>query len=508
MNQIEAKRNKTITRLGEDLYDVVVIGGGIVGAGVARDAAMRGLRVAVIEKHDVAFGTSSRSTRLLHGGIRYLQQYRVGLVREASVEKCTVGRIAPHLAHGLRFVYPVYKHHPYKMWQMRIGVKIYDLLCSGNNFGKSEAGNVQKTKGWVPPLATKGLSGAVRYFDGLTNDSRLVIDSLRSARAYGADVLNYAEVLRSDREGDVWQVRVKDHIGGEEMMVRGRTVVNATGPWSMDFEQCAIKLRPSKGVHLVIEKEKLPIEDAVVITEGRRILFAIPWGACVILGTTDTDFVGRSEDVRTEQEDVRYILDAANTGFEGLGLTEVDVISHWVGLRPLIADPNGKPSDISRKHLIVNSHEGWWDVGGGKLTTYRLMAEQAVDQIGKYLGMRMEACRTDEEGLLALGLEDRYSGILPPAVSQEAVAYYCEEEWARSLMDVMSRRSSWQYYHRDDMTIAEKVSKWMAGILGWDEADRKRQVTMYAASNEIADMEEGDGPKEVGEAKGKEDAAA
>ncbi|QDU34400.1 Aerobic glycerol-3-phosphate dehydrogenase [Poriferisphaera corsica] len=482
---IEVKRKEAIKAASHDVKDLLVIGGGIVGAGVARDAAMRGLDVVVVDKHDVSFGTSSRSSRLLHGGIRYLQQMRVGLVREASLEKCVIGDIAPHLAQGLRFIYPVYKHHPQKMWQMKIGVKIYDLLCSGRNFGKSESANVKGTQKWLPKINTDQLSGSVRYFDGLTSDSRLVIDSLRSAEAYGAKVINYMQVVNAKRANGLWECKLMDHMTGQSTTVKAKTVVNATGPWSEQFKQSQLHLRPSKGVHIVVDREKLPVDDAVVITEGKRILFVIPWGERLILGTTDTDYQDDIEKVKTDQEDIDYIVAAANSAFDNLGLSRDDVISHWVGLRPLIADPNGTPSDISRKHQILQTKEGWIDIGGGKLTTYRLMAEETVDLVLKYTTKKTERCRTAQEKLLAKGLEDKYTGIVPCAVTREAVNYYCDAEWARTLADVMVRRSSWVHYFADNDAIAEKVSVWMAEILGWNEAERQIQLEAYQETKEV-----------------------
>ncbi|QQE12397.1 glycerol-3-phosphate dehydrogenase/oxidase [Planctomycetota bacterium] len=477
---INKKRNQSIDDATSQVLDLLVIGGGIVGSGVARDAAMRGLKTAVVDKNDVSFGTSSRSSRLLHGGIRYLQQMRVGLVREASVEKCTIGDIAPHLAKGLRFIYPVYKHHPFKMWQMKIGVKVYDFLCGGRNFGKSESANVKGTQDWLPTINTDQLTGSVRYFDGLTSDSRLVIDTLRSAEQYGASVINYMQMVSAKRADGIWECKIQDQLTGESKTVKARTVVNATGPWSEQFKQSQLHLRPSKGVHLVIDRSHLPIDDAVVITEGKRILFVIPWGERLILGTTDTDYQDDINDVRTDQEDIDYIIKAANGAFEKLNLTDKDIISHWVGLRPLIADPNGNPSDISRKHQILQTKEGWLDIGGGKLTTYRLMAEETIDIIVKKLSKKFEKCRTADEPLLAVGLKEDYTGIVPCNVSREAVHYYCTEEWAKTLTDVMVRRSSWQHYHQEDDLIADQVSQWMAEILGWNETERQKQLADYA----------------------------
>jgi glycerol-3-phosphate dehydrogenase len=468
----------------------LVIGGGIVGAGIARDAAMRGLRVVLVEQHDFAFGTSSRSSRLLHGGIRYLSQGRLGLVREASVEKRIVHQIAPHLALPLGFVFPTYRGREWPLWQMRIGVKVYDLLCSGKNFGKSSGLTKEQVLTKVPGLNPEQLTGAVRYFDGLTNDARLVLDTLRSADASGAAVLNYCKFKNSVRQAGEWVCELDDLLTGKSISMRARQVVNATGPWADGLPHSRVKLRLTKGIHLVVQRGRIPVSEAVVITQGKRILFVIPWGERVIVGTTDTDYTGSLDDVRSERSDVDYVLRAVNEFFPPVGLSEVDVISTWAGLRPLIANPNGKPSDISRAHEILNPEPGWWDVTGGKLTTYRLMAEQTVDGLVKALAglngatRRKNPCRTAEEPLLPPSETEGVSGILPPEFSRDVVEHFCRREWAVHLDDVMSRRTSWHYYHQDASEKAEQVAQWMGEILGWSAEEREEQLNRYHAAHD------------------------
>src|SRR5688572_2558147 len=309
------EREKALRALAADRRDLLVIGGGIVGAGVARDAALRGMKVGLIDANDFAFGTSSRSSRLLHGGIRYLAQGRIGLVREASVEKRILHRIAPHLAEPRAFCFPTYRGSQWPLWQMRIGVKIYDLLCGGRNFGRSEGMNAARTVEVCPGLTSDGLTGAVRYFDGFTNDARLVIDTLRSAAKAGAVVANYVRFNSVERRGGDWVCRVRDEIARTDFEVKARAIVNATGPWSEGLGLSTVKLRLTKGIHLVFERERLPTTDAVVITQGKRILFVLPWGERTIVGTTDTDFEGRPEEVRVEQSDVDYVLGSVNEFF-------------------------------------------------------------------------------------------------------------------------------------------------------------------------------------------------
>ena len=463
-------------RLEGRTLDVLVVGGGIVGAGVARDAAMRGLRVAVIDKGDFASGTSSRSSRLLHGGLRYLAQGRVGLVREASLEKRTIGKIAPHLAEPLAFVFPSYARSAWPMWKLVLGVKTYDLLCGMQNFGRSSTMGRSATLSHVAGLTTDRLNGSVRYFDALTNDARLALDSLRSAVHNGAIALNYTKLESAEPVGSLWRCRVATEQGVIEVITRA--VVNATGPWSDRIPRSGTALRLTKGVHLVVDRSRLPIPDAVVMAEGERILFAIPWGERVILGTTDTDYDGPLEEPSCDQSDIDYVLSVTNATFPSAKLGAHDVISHWSGLRPLVADPNGDPSDISRRHKVSMTHPGWWDVTGGKLTTYRLMAEETVDAIVRHAKLQAKPCRTASTPILD-GVAGPAVGILPPDVSKEAVLHYCRHEWARHLDDVMLRRTSWRHYCHDHAAVAAKVADWMAEELGWDDAQRSQELRRY-----------------------------
>ncbi|MCB1125147.1 MAG: glycerol-3-phosphate dehydrogenase/oxidase [Verrucomicrobiae bacterium] len=476
-------RPDTLTALTAGPLDLLVIGGGIVGAGIVRDSAMRGLRVGLVEQHDFAFGTSSRSSRLLHGGLRYLAQGRIGLVREASVEKKIIHEIAPHLAQPLPFIFPTYRNNRHwVLWQLKIGVKLYDLLCGGRNLGRSTWLDRNAVLQTVRGLQSDGLAGAVRYYDGFTNDARLTLDTLRSATRHGALVVNYCRFADAARQGSLWNCQVLDQPGGTPLQLQARTVVNATGPWADGLPHSRVKLRLTKGIHLVVDHTRLPVPDTVVMTEGKRILFAIPWGERTILGTTDTDHEGPPEAVTTTADDLRYVLEVTNRFFPESRLGSEDVRGAWAGLRPLVADPNGAPSDISRSHEIRNPEPGWWDVAGGKLTTYRLMAEQTTDQVvralkeGGALPATLRGCRTAVEPLLPTPAEARFSGILPPPVEAEAVAHYCAHEWALHLDDVMVRRGGWQHYERDPAGVARQVADWMAPLLGWTPAQREAEL--------------------------------
>ena len=474
----DADRRAPLSDLCAEPFDVLIVGGGIVGAGVARDAAMRGLRVLLVDRYDFAFGTSSRSTRLLHGGLRYLSQGRIRLVREASREKRIVDRIAPHLCRPLAFVFPAYRGSDLPRWKLYAGVKLYDLLCGGRNLGRSRALSPRATIDRLPGLSEKGLTGSVRYFDGLTNDARLVIDTLRSAANHGATLLNYVHFVEAARDGSVWNCSLERQPAGQRVEVRARTVVNATGPWSDSLSRGRVRLRPTKGVHLVLDRSRLPIADAMSLTQGRRFLLAIPWGERVFVGSTDTDYAGPTEAPTCDAADVRYVLDVVNDHFPALGLGAADVVAAWAGIRPLVDDPDGDPSDISREHEIAMPEPGWFDIFGGKLTTYRLMGEQAVDRIVGLLGRKCPACRTALEPLLPPA-ESAECGILPPPVGERAVRDACRNQWAVHLDDVMIRRTSWRYYHADHPAIAERAVAWMAESLGWDARQAAAELERY-----------------------------
>jgi glycerol-3-phosphate dehydrogenase len=462
-----------------ELLDVLIVGGGIIGAGVARDAALRGLRAGLVEQQDLASGTSSRTSRLLHGGLRYLAQGRLGLVYEASREKRILHRIAPHLAEPLAFIFPAYRGNGWPLWQLRLGVKLYDSLCGGQNLGPSSSLTAKEVFDRLPQPKTGGLAGAVRYFDGLTNDARLVLDTLRSASRAGALVTNYSRLDDAWPAGAGWRCAVRNVLTDQSYQVAARSVVHAAGPWAGRLPQSSIRIRLTKGVHLVLEHSRLPIADAVVMAHGSRILFAIPWLQRVILGTTDTDYHGPLDTPQTEPADVDYILDAVNDAFPSAAIDRTDVVSTWAGLRPLIASHGGGPSDISRAHLIRSSQPGWIDVAGGKLTTYRLIAQQVVDQVLRHLGRPPVACRTAQLPLLDPREVAGLSGIGPPEITREIVEHACREEWAVHLDDVMVRRTGWQFYYRDRRGIAEQTAGWMAEILGWDEPRREAELARW-----------------------------
>ncbi len=374
----------------KDLYDLLIIGGGIVGAGAARDAAMRGLSVCLVEQRDLAFGTSSRSSKLVHGGLRYLEMGEFSLVFEAVSERRVLMEIAPHLVLPLGFLFPVYKGSRRGVFTINIGMWLYDGLSLFRSPKIHRNLSTEDALLEEPALRPTDLKGAPLYYDCSTDDARLTLENALDAAQHGADVLTWTKVIAIHRDGTgkATGVRVLDQISGEERDIRARSLLNATGPWTDQTRRLAgIEqqiLRPTKGVHVVVRAERLPIKNAVVCfhPEDGRVLFAVPWQDRVYIGTTDTDERGDPAAVCATAGDVRYLLDAGNHYFPDAKLQPADILSTWAGLRPLInpGDGAGAASSVSREHEILVDASGMITIAGGKLTTYRKMAGEIVDR--------------------------------------------------------------------------------------------------------------------------------
>jgi glycerol-3-phosphate dehydrogenase len=414
---VSVSRSEAIGRLGAESFDLLVIGGGITGAGIAQDAAQRGLRVALVEKGDFASGTTHASSELLHGGLRYLEQGQLRLMYEALHERNRLTRLAPGLAEWPPFLLPVYSRG-WSVWRLRIGLWLYDLLAGFPRGHRHRWIGHDEALELAPFLNARGLRGAFLYYDARTYDTRLTLAVLRSAREGGAVAANYCEVTEFLREGEgtgertgerLAGARVRDLVGGTEFVVRARSVVNATGVWAdhvaaLDDPSATPRLRPSKGVHLLVSGERLggpggrPPRAAVLSPSPHgdgRYLFVIPWEGVVLLGPTDTPYPGDPDRVAVEGDDVAYILTAANRLFPDLHLTEADIISTMVGLRPLITGRAESTSRLSREHRIWESGSGLISIAGGKLTTYRTMAAEATDLVLRRLGQGRIPSRTD-----------------------------------------------------------------------------------------------------------------
>lgn len=517
-------------------FDLLVIGGGITGTAIARDAAQRGLSVALVEQHDLAWGTSSRSSRLIHGGLRYLEQGDLRLVFEASRERRILLRIAPHLVRPMPFLFPVHRRGRLFYLRLTIGMWLYDLLALFRNVRWHRMLGKRGVLRREPLLRSRDLVGGARYYDAGCDDARLVLATARSAIAAGARVANYMRVEQLEVvDARVKGARVEDQLTGERGTIRATTVVNATGPWCdrirrMEFPHATPLLRPTRGSHVVVSRERMGNQGALTITSpiDGRVMFILPWGGLTIIGTTDTDSTVSPEEVRADAADVEYLLRSANAYFPNARLTPEDVLATWAGLRPLLAPEDARgASQVSREHRIVQGPHGMWTIAGGKLTTHRVMAEQLVDavigELKRDYGRRdFRDCRTAQEplpggeaalldgfrsegkelGLPAptiehllahygtevaaiynLGREDRslLAALHPnhPAIRAQVV-HACRRELAHRLEDVMVRRMHLFYETEDHgLAAAAAVAALMGEVLGWNEEEAAREVERY-----------------------------
>ena len=379
--------------LAREDFDVLVVGGGITGCGIARDAALRGLRVALVEKEDFASGTSSRSSRLIHGGLRYLEHGYLHLVFEASAERRRLLRLAPHLVRPLEFVWPVYAGARVPRWKLNAGLALYDALSLFRNVGTHRRLSARQIAAREPALRRDGLAGGARYFDAATDDARLTLANAIGASEAGAVVVNHAAVRSLlVPDGFARGGRIVDRITGGVIDVRARVVVNAVGPWSDELRRldkgfradARPTVRGSKGVHISVPRTRVGNRGALTLLSPRdgRVMFILPSDEHTIIGTTDTYTAASPDDVRASTGDVAYLLDSANAFFPDARLTADDVVSAWAGIRPLISDSDPaavNPGGASREHAITRSEQGVVTISGGKLTTFRVMAAEVVD---------------------------------------------------------------------------------------------------------------------------------
>ncbi len=493
-------------------WDVLVIGGGATGVGVAVDAASRGYDVLLLEQSDFGKGTSSRSTKLIHGGVRYLQQGNVPLVMEALRERGVLARNAPHLVHDLEFVVP-----NYDWWEppfYGIGLKVYDLLAGKYGFGSSKVLSRRETLERIPNLETDGLRGGVLYHDGQFDDARLLIAMARTASRQGATLLNYAQVTALPRDGGGFLSGAvfEDLESGAVYEARARAIVNATGPFAdgvrrLDDPESAPMIVPSQGVHLVLDRAFLPGSSAIMVprTKDGRVLFAIPWHGKALLGTTDTPIEEPTLEPRPRQEEIDFILDTA-AGYLVKDPTEADVKSVFVGIRPLVGSGDGSTAELSRDHTVSISRSGLITIAGGKWTTYRHMAEDVVDQAATLADLTPRPCvsrrlpihgyhrHAEKFGDLAVygadapsladlarrepELERRLHPRL--AVSAAEIVWAARYEMARTVEDALARRSrSLLLDARAAAEAAPEAARLMAGELGRSEAWQADQVEAF-----------------------------
>lgn len=527
-------RSAALEAMSTESIDVLVIGGGITGAGVARDAALRGWSVALVEQDDFAAGTSSRSSKIVHGGVRYLEYGHFLLVRESARERRVIQSIAPHLVHRLDFLYPVFS--PDSVLKIRAGLAVFDWLAETDDPDQHQSLDPQEARLFLPGLRDP-LRGAIQYVEYITDDARLTLENIQSAAAHGARVANHAraEALFIDSEGRVQGARVRDTTDGSVYEVQARIVVNAGGPWAQgvleDSGLTARKaLRPSKGIHILLSAGRLPIKGAAFLKSatGRRGL-AMRRLDYVYVGTSDDEYTGPMESPRASRADVLDLLAMVQDCFPAAGITLDDVLATWAGIRPLIEE-NGKTTrDTSREDEVWPGPDGLVTIAGGKLTTYRRMAGRVIEEVLNALGdspvmedrtaeVRLPGCPAEDvsqfiedrlnrlgeagvpeatlkrlgflygtqlDDLLALAREDP-TWLAPlgegvPALRGE-VRLAVMKEMAATLIDVMDRRLALLLFSPDSgLSGASEAASIMGVLLGWDEARVSAEVSGYRA---------------------------
>ena len=404
--QARPNREEQLAALEARAFDVLVVGGGITGCGIAREAALHGLSVALVEQDDFASGTSSRSSRLVHGGVRYLEHGQLGLVFESSKERRQLLEIAPHLVQPLEFVWPVYAGARIPLWKLGAGLLLYDALALFRNVGRHHRLDAAALLEMEPSLEPTGLVGGALYYDAATNDARLTLANALAAFEAGAVVLNHAQVIGLlDREGRIGGATVHDRFSGRLLSASARVVVNATGPWSDELRALDTPglsaVRGSKGAHIAVPRERLGNRHALTLlspSDG-RVLFVLPAGPHAIVGTTETDTRTSPGDIRATRSDVEYLLTAANAFFPGARLAADDVVSAWAGIRPLIPITGQSAGSVSREHAITICERGLVSIVGGKLTTYRVMARDVVAAVVRLLRGRRVRMRPARDPL-------------------------------------------------------------------------------------------------------------
>jgi len=531
MNLGPAQRAEAWERLRTEQFDVVVIGGGVVGAGAALDAATRGLRVALVEARDFASGTSSRSSKLFHGGLRYLEQLEFGLVREALHEReLSLTTLAPHLVKPLPFLFPLTN----RVWErpyVAAGIFLYDQLGGSKSVPAQKHLTRAGALRLAPGLKRGSLIGGIRYYDTVVDDARHTMMVARTAAHYGAVVRTSTQVVSLLTEGDrVVGVSVRDSEDGAVAEVRGHVVINATGVWTDEIQALSrqrgrFRVRASKGVHIVLPRDPIVSYMEIILRTEKSVLFVIPWGTHWIIGTTDTDWDLDLAHPAATKADIDYILDHVNAAL-ATPLTHDDIDGVYAGLRPLLAGESEETSKLSREHAVASPTPGLVAIAGGKYTTYRVMGADAVDAAAEFVPSRVAPSITEKvplvgaDGYFALvnqtehvgaeyGLHpyrvrhllDRYGSLITDVLALAAdrpdllepiaqapvylrveAAYAAVAEGALHLEDILARRMriSIEYPHRG-VDCAREVAEVVAPILGWGPDDVDREVSTYAA---------------------------
>lgn len=532
------QREKYLAAMSEQTYDLLIIGGGITGAGIALDAASRGLKTALIEMQDFAAGTSSRSTKLVHGGLRYLKQFDIKVVAEVGKERAIVYENGPHVTTPEWMLLPIYAGGTFGRWSTSLGLRLYDYLAGVKRQERRHMLSQAETLAKEPLLQPKGLKGGGIYVEYRTDDARLTIEVLKKAVELGALAVNYTQATSFVyEEGIVRGAQVHDLIRDKTYIVRAHHVINAAGPWvdelrTLDGSRTESSLYLTKGVHLVFDQSRFPLRQAIYFdTPDGRMIFAIPREGKTYIGTTDTEYHGDLAQPRMSLQDREYLLNAANGMFPSLQLTVDDVESSWAGLRPLIRQVGKSPSEISRRDEVFQAPSGLISIAGGKLTGYRHMAENVVNTVVSHrkvqgLDTKERPCMTrnlpisggDMGGSLALEafIHERVKqgiafGLTKEEASRLAHRYgtnvdiimdmipACRQEWRRyddmplvllaelkySLQyemtvtpsDFFIRRTGALLFHKDDVhKYREPVIRYMANRLNWSFAEREKYI--------------------------------
>jgi len=472
-------RVENLRALSSQVFDVLVIGGGITGAGIARDAALRGYSVALIDKGDFAGGTSSRSSRLIHGGVRYLEHGHLHLVFEAQAERRRLLRLAPHLVQPLAFTWPVYPGQRLPLWKLAAGLTLYDLLSLFRNVRRHRTLDAKEVLRNEPALRRDGLRGGVRYFDASTNDARLTLANVLDARVLGAVAANYVKFVgTAASRGGGRVARVEDTLANQPFEIRAKVFVNASGPWSDDVHRLdgdvrqKTRVQGSKGAHIAVLRDRIGNRDAVTMLHPRdgRVLFALPAGQNAIIGTTDTFTDVSPDEVRASEADVAYLLDAANTFFPGARLMRDDVIAAWAGIRPLM--PTSKSEGAASREHSIERRAAAITITGGKLTTYRVMAAQVVNVLHLVLSGASWRKSTRNRPLPASQPPETGAEISPGLpYRMDAMRWSVDNELACTLGDLLIRRTHVAFETRDNGRTAARA---VAAALGWgtDQLER------------------------------------
>jgi len=497
--QLDARRRaQVIAELESRTFDLAVIGGGITGAGIARDAAMRGLSVALVEARDYASGTSSRSSKMIHGGLRYLAQGDIALVKEAASERQILRRIAPYLTRLSPFLIPT--TNMAMTAKLRTGLWTFEKLGGVPEAEKHEVIGLAELQAREPLMRTDKLNGAVLYPEFLTDDARLVLANIRSAQGTGAVVVNHAAASELTGDGLVATSTLEDGLGAR---IKAKLVVNAAGAWvdtvrRLEAGEGDTRMSMSRGIHLVLPRERLPINSTIIIrAPDKRSIFAVPRGAFTYIGTTDVFHDGADYWPAPTRDDIDYLLRATEAALAIDPIRDGEIVSLWSGVRPLIAQPGKKANEVSRKDEIWTSPGGLVSIAGGKLSAYRAMAERVVDLVALRLGTTVQPCSTAEMPLPGGSRELRLAGLDPMAAERLAGLYGDEaneiviaggdvaaeaaravtHEGASTLEDYWVRRSARAWFDEGaGLAALAPAADVMGALLGWDDAMKASQI--------------------------------